>query len=112
VLRLDIVNQSEVAIVVSVVSDTTALMQGFIPGDQGTMMIPLGTPNNGIGVEILRAVDCAYLVEGTQIYPTPAPFTLIVEGGPDPGSGLLTVEREVKTAVLPLPQNALQCPGG
>ena len=110
--RFDVDNRSEVAIVVSVVSDTNGLMQGFIPGEQGTITIPLGSPNNGIGVEILRALDCTYLVEGTQTFPTPVPFTLIVDGGPDPGSGVLTVEREVAPDMLPRPQNGFRCPGG
>lgn len=111
-LRLDISNRADVAVVVSVASDTTARMQGFLPGEQGTMTIPLGSTENGIGVEILRAIDCSYLVEGTQSFPSDASFTLIIDGGPDRGSGVLTVEQEVAGAPLGLPQNALRCSGG
>jgi hypothetical protein len=110
--RFDVVNRSQVAIVVSVVSDTAALMQGFIPGAQGTITIPLGAPDNGIGVEVFRAADCSYLVNGTRSFPTPQPFTLIVEGGPDPGTGVLLIEEEVAGAPVPVPQNAMRCPGG
>lgn len=62
----------------------TALMQGFIPGDRGTIRIPLGSPDNGIGVEVLRAADCTYPIDGMQSFPTPKSFTLNVEGGPAP----------------------------
>lgn len=111
-MRIDLFNQSEVAIVVWVVSDRGALMQGFIPGGFGTITINLGAPDNGIGIEVFRATDCAHLVKGTQTFPTPQPFTLIVDGGPEAGTGVLTVEPQVAAVHFPLTQTAFHCSGG
>ena len=111
-IRLDVVNRSGVAIVVSVVSDTTGVVFGFRPGEQGSITVPIGAQNNGVGVEILRADDCGFLVEGTQAIPTTGPSTLIVEAGPDPGTWVMTVEQGVAPELLPLAVNPFRCPAG
>jgi len=86
-------------------------MRGFLPGEMGTIVIPLGSASNGIGVEILGpTINCGYL--GKEILATTAPFTLVLTNSPTPNAVTLTVQRGVEGSPRPLPTNELRCPGG
>jgi hypothetical protein len=105
----DVENESRLGVVVSVVSDDAALLPGFAPGQRGTISIPMLNLQNGIGVEIQDG-KCRLLAQGN--YPTPKPFTLVIEDGPTPGTIRLTTRSDVSTSPIPLPSNSLEGCGG
>jgi hypothetical protein len=107
--RFDVENHASVGVVVSVASDTAATMPGFEPGQRGTVSIALRNPQNGISVEI-QASECRVLAEGR--HPTPVPFTLLVEDGPEAGTVRLSTRAGASGTPIPLPANSLVGCGG
>jgi hypothetical protein len=107
--RFDVENHAGVGVVVSVASDTAATMPGFEPGQRGTISIPLLDPENGISVEI-QGRACRLLASG--MYPTPVPFTLLVEDGPQAGAVQISTRAGASSTLLPLPSNSLVGCGG
>lgn len=105
----DVENHSRLPVVVSVASDTAATMPGFEPGQRGTVSIALLNPKNGIGVEI-QGAECRLLT--SSFYPTPIPFTLVVEDGTGPGTVRLLTVAGTSSTPLPLPTNSLVGCGG
>lgn len=105
----DVENHASIGVVVSVASDTAATMPGFEPGQRGTVSIKLLNPANGIGVEI-QGTECRLLASG--MYPTPSPFTLLVEDGPQPGSVKLSTRDGASSTPMLLPSNSLVGCGG
>lgn len=105
----DVENRSRVPIIVSVASDTAAMMPGFEPGQRGTISIGLKNPQNGISVEI-QAPGCRLLA--SAMLPTPVPFTLFVDDAP--GAGIVRLSTVAGTGLtpLPLPINSLEGCGG
>jgi hypothetical protein len=86
-------------------------MRGFQPGETGTIVIPLGSASNGIGVEILGpTIGCGYL--GKEILAMTAPFTLVLTNAQTPNAVTLVVQPGVEGSPRPLPTNDLRCPGG
>lgn len=109
IFLFDVENRSRVPVVVSVVSDYAAVMPGFEPGDRGTISILLRNPQNGIGVDLQRE-GCQLLAEG--MYPTPVPFTLLVDDGARAGEVELSMVAGASSIPLPLPVNSLRGCGG
>jgi hypothetical protein len=109
VFNFDVENDSSVGVVVSVVSDVAAWLPGFEPGERGTVSIELGTPRNGIGIEIQDG-KCGLLASGH--YPTPTPFTLIIADGTKPGVVQLSTRAGAAASPMPLPSNPLAGCGG
>ena len=105
----DVENRSRVPIIVSVASDTAAMMPGFEPGQRGTISIGLKNPQNGISVEI-QAAGCRLLA--SAMFPAPAPFTLLVDDAPGAGNVRLSTVPGTGPAPLPLPINSLEGCGG
>lgn len=102
--RFDVENHASVGVVVSVDSDAAATMPGFDPGQRGTISIPLLDPENGISVEI-QGTECRLLA--SAMYPTPVPFTLLVEDGAEAGTVQLSTRAGASSTPLPLPSNSL-----
>jgi hypothetical protein len=102
--RFDVENHASVPVVVSVASDAAATLPGFEPGQRGTVAIRLLNPRNGIGVEIQDG-ECHLLDSGH--YPTPDPFTLRIEDGPEAGTVRLSTRAGASTSPIPLPSNSL-----
>jgi len=75
----------------------------------GTISIKLLNPQNGISVEI-QGIGCRLLA--SEMYPTPSPFTLLVEDGPHSGSVKLSTRAGVSSTPFPLPVNPLVGCGG
>jgi hypothetical protein len=105
----DVENRASIGVVVPIVSDTAATMPGFEPGQRGTISISLRNPENGIGVEI-QGNECRLLTSG--MYPTPVPFTLLVEDGPEAGTVQLSTRAGASSTPIPLPSNSLVGCGG
>jgi hypothetical protein len=105
----DVENHASIGVVVSVASDTAATLPGFEPGQRGTISIGLRNPQNGISVEI-QGTECRLLA--TAMYPTPSPFTLLVEDGAQAGSIQLSTRAGRSSTPIPLPSNALVGCGG
>lgn len=111
VFHIGVENRSSTPIVVSIASDTAAVMPGFEPGDRGTISIALLDPANGIGLEVLGPPpDCRLLAEG--IIPTPVPIEIIVHEGARPGRIEVSMEQSGSQVTIPLPRNDLFCSGG
>jgi hypothetical protein len=105
----DVENRASIGVIVGVASDTAAVLPGFEPGQRGTISIRLLNPQNGIGVEI-QGSGCRLLA--SAIFPTPLPFTLVVEDGADAGGVKLSTVEGVSATPIPMPTNALVgCPG-
>lgn len=100
----DVESHSSIGVVVGVASDTAATLPGFEPGQRGTISIGLLNPQNGISVEI-QGTECRLLASAH--YPTPIPFTLLVEDGPEPGTVTLSTRSGASSTPIPLPSNAL-----
>lgn len=71
--------------------------------------IPLLNPENGIAVEI-QGSECRVLASAR--YPTPVPFTLRLEDGPQAATIQLSTSAEVSGTPMPLPSNSLVGCGG
>jgi hypothetical protein len=89
--------------VVSVVSDYAASMPGFAPGERGTIVIDGADPHNGIYIEIQDG-QCGLLA--TARYPTPTPFTLVIENG-SAGAVRLATHSGLASSRIPLPSNGI-----
>jgi hypothetical protein len=96
-------------VIVSVASDTAATLPGFDPGQRGTISISLRNPQNGISVEI-QGTEWRLLA--SAMYPTPSPFTLLVDDGAQTGSVNLSTRAGGSSAPIPLPSNSLVGCGG
>lgn len=105
----DVENRASIGVVVSVASDTAATLPGFEPGQRGTISISLRNPHNGISVEI-QGTECRLLA--SAMYPTPSPFTLLVENGAQSGSIQLSTRAGESSTPIPLPSNSLVGCGG
>lgn len=105
----DVESRASIGVVVSVASDTAATMPGFEPGQRGTISISLLDPNNGISVEI-QGSECRLLASAN--YPTPVPFTLLVDDGPQAGTVQLSTRAGTSRTPMPLPSNSLVGCGG
>lgn len=105
----DVENRSRVGVVVSVASDTAATMSGFEPGQRGAISILLLDPTNGIAVEV-QGAECRLLAEG--MFPTPLPFTLLVEDGAQAGTIRISRLAGALRTPTPLPSNSLVGCGG
>ena len=105
----DVENHASIGVVVSVASDTAANLPGFEPGQRGTISIALLNPRNGISVEV-QGTECRLLASAR--YPTPIPFTLLVEDGPEPGTVTLSTRAGASSTPIPLPSNVLVGCGG
>lgn len=105
----DVENRAAVGVVVSVVSDYGATMPGFLPGQRGSVVIWLLNPRNGIGVEIQDG-KCGLLASAQ--YPTPEPFTLLIDDGSKSGEIRLSTRKGASATAVPLPSNSLQGCGG
>ncbi len=109
-LSITIVNRSHQSVVVSMTTDVAGRMAGFRSGERGTVSIDVSTPDNGVGVEVIDAANCAPLV--TRSFPSRVPFTLFVDDGSG-GTGLaLSTATDSSAVGFPLPSNGLHCPGG
>jgi hypothetical protein len=104
----DVENRTERTLIVSVASDTAAIMPEFAAGQKGTVSITVLHPANGIGVEIIEG-PCDLV--GESMYPTPAPFTLVIEDGADPASVTLSTLPTIGTTPMPQPPEAGRCSG-
>lgn len=105
----DVENRSAVGVVVSVESDFGGAMPGFLPGERGTIVIRLLNPRNGISVEI-QGGQCGLLASAE--YPTPDPFTLLIEDGSRSGQIRLSTRGGALSTAIPLPSNSLRgCSG-
>jgi hypothetical protein len=109
IFTFDVENHASIGVVVSVASDTAATLPGFEPGQRGTVSISLRNPRNGISVEI-QGTECRLLA--SAMYPTPSPFTLLVEDGPQSGSVKLSTRAGASSTPIPLPSNSLVGCGG
>jgi len=109
IFGFDVESHASVEVVVSVASDTAATMHGFAPGQRGTISIPLLDPENGISVEI-QGSGCRLLA--SDLYPTPVPFTLLLEDGPQAGTVQLSTRGGASRTPLPLPSRSLVGCGG
>lgn len=105
----DVENHASIGVVVSVASDTAATLPGFLPGQRGTISIGLRNPRNGISVEI-QGTECRLLA--SAMFPTPGPFTLLVQDGPRAGSIHLSTRAGASRTPIPLPSNPLVGCGG
>ncbi len=105
----DVENRASIGVIVSVASDTAATLPGFDPGQRGTISISLRNPQNGISVEI-QGTECRLLA--SAMYPTPSPFTLLVDDGAQAGSVNLSTRAGASSAPIPLPSNSLVGCGG
>lgn len=105
----DVENRSRVPVVVSVASDAGATMPGFEPGQRGTISIPLLNPQNGVSVEV-QGAECRLLDKG--FFPTPVPFTLLVEDAAGAGNIQLSIVAGASSTPLSLPTNSLTGCGG
>lgn len=105
----DVENRASVGVIVSVASDTEATLPGFEPGQRGTISIRLLNPENGISIEI-QGTECRLLAKA--MYPTPVPFSLLLEDGPQGGTIQLSTSAEVSSTPMPLPSNSLVGCGG
>lgn len=105
----DVENRSQVPVVVSVASDAGATMPGFEPGQLGTVSIPLLNPQNGVGVEV-QGAECRLLAEDS--FPTPVPFTLLVEDGAQAGTIRISTRAGASRTPTPLHSNSLVGCGG
>jgi hypothetical protein len=109
-LRIDVVNDSSAWVVVSVATDAGAAMPGFLPGLKGTILVSIGDSSNGVGVEVLGDPACGVLAE--DHFPSEVPFTLILDDA-EAGSGItLSIDEDVSSGMIPVPQNQLHCPAG
>lgn len=109
-VAITVFNRSHTSVVVSATTDVAGRMAGFRSGERGTISIDVSTPNNGVGVEVLDAANCAALV--TESYPSRVPFTLFVDDGSGGSRITLTTAAEPSAGGFPLPSNGLHCPGG
>jgi len=105
----DVENLASIGVVVSVASDTAATLPGFEPGQRGTISIGLLNAQNGISVEV-QGTECRLLA--SAMYPTPIPFTLIVDDGPQTGTIKLSTRVGTSSTPIPLPSNLLIGCGG
>lgn len=110
VLRIDVVNRSRSWVVVSVGTDAAGAMPGFLPGQSGTIMIPLGDPANGVSVEVLGPPSCQALATGS--FPSTQPFTLLLDDPPGLQGVVLTSRLGVAQSAIPVPKDTLHCPAG
>ena len=108
----DVENRSSVDIVVSVASDVAAELPGFRAGDRGTIVLGLELPTNGIAIEIQAVGDRACELIASEHYPTPDPFTLLIDDGDEPGSVELSTGAGASLVPIPLPRNNLVGCGG
>lgn len=102
-------NHASIGVIVSVASDTAHTLPGFESGQRGTISINLRNPENGISVEI-QGTECRLLA--SAMYPTPSPFTLLVEDGPQAGSVKLSTRADASSSPIALPSNSLVGCGG
>ncbi len=109
VFEFDVENRSRVPVVVSVASDSGATMPAFEPGQRGTISIPLLNPQGGVGVEV-QGTECRLLAAGS--FPTPEPFTLLVEDGAQAGTIRISAHVGASRTPTPLPSNSLVGCGG
>ena len=93
---------------ISVVSDSTGLMPGFLPGQGGTLEIEAGV-DNGVIVEAMRATDCERIA--SSAYDSNVSFLLTIQDGDDNGVSLLPGPAEW-VGLSSLPKNGLHCPSG
>lgn len=105
IFSFDVENHSTVSVVVSVVSDLAASLPGFEPGQRGTISLPMVNPRNGIFIEF-QAGECAVIA--TAQYPTPDPFTLVIDDGAKAGTITLSTRSGTTPTPMPLPSNTLE----
>jgi hypothetical protein len=103
-------NRTRRAVVVSVASDTAAVMPQFLAGQRGTISIAILDPGNGIGVEILGVPGCAVLAEDTL--PTPEPITLVLEDGTAPSTVSISLLGTAVAEPMAQPAASTECLGG
>ena len=109
IFSFDVENRSSIPIIVSVVSDRAAMLPGFEPGQRGTISLPLVNPGNGIYIEF-QVGDCVVIT--TARYPTPDPFTLLIDDGAAAGTIRLSTLPGITATPMPLPSNDLEGCGG
>jgi hypothetical protein len=102
--RFDVVNRSGADVVVSVASDYEADLIGFAAGQSGTVVVQLGNPLNGIGIEV-QGAQCAVLA--TANYPTTSPFTLVIGKVGESGQLQLSTRTGTASSPIPLPSNSI-----
>jgi hypothetical protein len=105
----DVENRTQRTLIVSVASDAAAAMPEFVGGQSGTVSITVADPTNGIGVEVIAGPGCDILANGT--FPTPRPFTLVIEDAADPSTVRLSARPTVASAAMPQPRDAGRCSG-
>jgi hypothetical protein len=105
----DVENHSKIAVIVSVVSDRAAILPGFEPGQRGTISLPLVNPQNGIYIEF-QVGGCKVIA--TASYPTPDPFTLVIDDGAKVGTITLSTRPGTTPTPMPLPSDSLEGCGG
>ena len=109
VFRFDVMNRSSKPIVVAATSDTGAARPGFLPGQQGSVYVELGSRSSLVVVQLLgpgctRFASVSYSVGYGD--------TVLIDDDPT-GQGLvLSFDPGMFTAPVPLPVNAVRCPGG
>jgi hypothetical protein len=109
-LAVTVVNRSTLPAVVSLSTDAEAQMVGLLPGEHGTVSLTVGSPQNGIGVEVLVPPLCR--PAAATSYPSLSSFSVFVNGAPD-GAGLVVSAgpADWSEAATP-PINGVHCPGG
>lgn len=109
--RIDVENRSRLPVVVSLATDLEASMFGFEPGDSGTIVISLGSSENGVSLEILGpSIECGYLNQAMAS--TSEPFTIVLTDASVAHKLVLSLQPGVEGSTQPLPTNELTCPGG
>lgn len=110
VVRFDVMNRSGQAVVMSVASDAGADMPGFLPGESGTVYIPVRTAASEIQIEVLSQPNC--VPSASASYSLGFPFTLLIDDGATARWLVLGTDPGIFTTPKPLPVNSVHCPGG
>ena len=110
VLRFDVLNRASKPVIVTAAADTVGTRLGFLPGEQGTVYLELGSPSTTVEVQVRDHPSC-----------TPFAFVSYSLGYGDmllvdddaAGMGLtLSFDPGLFVAPAPLPVNDLRCQGG
>jgi hypothetical protein len=109
-LRFDVVNQSHRKVEVFLSGDPGSAMDGFLPGQSGTLTVASQDPHGAVQLSVIAYPECTALVEGPL---TGAPMTVILFDNPSGDGGvILRTEPPDAASPIPAPSNNFLCMSG
>ena len=109
VFRFDVMNRSSKPIVVAATSDAGAARPGFLPGQEGSVYVELGSRSSLVDVQLLGPACTRF---ASVSYSVGYGETVLTDDDPTGQGLILSFDPGMFTAPVPLPVNAVRCPGG